>query len=52
MFELFKEIKKGVNKFDKYTAKNKFMTNPFNTVVNQTFVWAEKPSVFDKIEKR
>ena len=34
MFELFKEIKKGVNKFDEFTTNNKFMSNPFNEIVN------------------
>ena len=52
MFELFKEIKKGVNKFDEFTANNKFMSNPFNEIVNQTFVWTEKPSVFERIVKK
>lgn len=51
MFEFIKEIKNSVNRIDKMTSENKFMTNPFNKVVNQTFVWTEKPELFRNILK-
>ena len=52
MFELFSEIKNSVRDFDKLTSENKFMSNPFNKVLNQTFVWAEKSPVLKRPEEK
>ncbi len=52
MFEFLNEVKDSIKEIDELTAKNKFMSNPFNKVVNQTFVWTEKPSVFEKMLKK
>ncbi len=52
MFEIFSEIKNSVSQFDRLTAENKFMSNPFNRVVNQTFVWTEKTTVFKTPQNR
>ncbi len=45
MFEIFNEIKNSVEEFDRISSENKFMSNPFNRVINQTFVWTEKHPV-------
>lgn len=52
MFEIFNEIKNSVREFDRISSENKFMSNPFNKVVNQTFVWTEKAHVFQSHEDR
>lgn len=50
MFEIFNEIKNSVRDFDRLTSENKFMSNPFNRVLNQTFVWTEKAPVLKRPE--
>lgn len=50
MFEIFNEIKNSVKEFDKISSENKFMSNPFNKVLNQTFVWTEKTPVLKRPE--
>lgn len=52
MFEIFSEIKNSVSAFDRLTAENKFMSNPFNKVVNQTFVWTEKTPVLKRPQNK
>ena len=52
MFDFLNKIKNSVKEYDEYTSKNCFMSNPFTKVVNQTFVWTEKPSVFEKLFKK
>lgn len=52
MFEFFKEVNESIKKIDKLTSKNSFMSNPFNKVVNQTFVWTEKPMIFERLLKK
>ena len=49
MFKFFNEIKNSVKELDEITSTNKFMSNPFNKVVNHTFVWTEKPLIFNKV---
>lgn len=52
MFEFFKDVKDSVKEIDKLTSKNKFMSNPFSTVVNQTYVWEEKNLLFNQLHKK
>lgn len=52
MLKFFKELNKSIKIADKITAENKFMSNPFNKVVNQTFVWTEKPLLLKNIFKK
>lgn len=52
MFEFIKEVSTCVKEIDKITKKNKFATNPFSKIVNQTYVWAEKDSCFKSIIKK
>lgn len=52
MFKFLNNVRKSVDKFDSLTSKNRFMSNPFNEIINQTFVWIEKPSVFERKIKK
>ena len=52
MFDFFSEVKESVNEFDRLTSENCFMSNPFNKVINQTFVWTEKTSLFENLFKK
>ena len=51
MFKIFKEVKDSIKTIEDITSENRLMTNPFSKVVNQTFVWTEKPELFKKILK-
>ena len=42
MINLFKDVLTCVNEIDSITKKNRFVTNPFTKIVNQTYVWTEK----------
>lgn len=50
MFQFFSELQNSVKNFDRLTSENKFMSNPFNKVLNQTFVWTEKSPVLKQPE--
>lgn len=50
MFQFFNELQNSVKDFDRLTSENKFMSNPFNKVLNQTFVWTEKSPVLKRPE--
>lgn len=52
MLEFFKELNKAIKSAEEITAENKFMSNPFNKTINQTFVWAEKPFLLKNILKK
>ena len=52
MFKIFKEVKDSIKTIEDITSENRLMTNPFSKVVNQTFVWTEKPELFKKILKQ
>jgi len=51
MFEFIKDVSICVKKLDKMTNNNRFATNPFSKIVNQTYVWTEKESLFNSFLK-
>lgn len=52
MFEFLKDVSDCVKEVDKITKNNKFTTNPFSKIVNQTYVWTEKDSCFKTFLKK
>ena len=51
MFEFIKDVSTCIKKIDKIANHDRFVTNPFSEIVNQTYVWTEKDSCFKTILK-
>lgn len=52
MFEFIKDLSTCIEKIDKMANNNRFATNPFSKIVNQTYVWTEKDTCFNTMIRR
>ena len=52
MLNFIKDVSTCIKQIDKMTKINRFATNPFGKIVNQTYVWTEKNSCFNSILKK
>lgn len=51
MINFLKDVLTCVKEIDSATNKNRFVTNPFTKIVNQTYVWTEKDLCLKSVRK-